>query len=247
MRILPVIDLKQGQVVHAVAGRRDEYRPIASLLCDDATPVSVGGAFRRLGFTDAYVADLDAIAGGAPDYRAYEQLCACGLRLFLDSGLATVQRAGELENFFSRDRRLAGLIVGLESVVSLPDLVTSLELLSPARLVFSLDLRAGQPVTRLAEWQTRSAETIADEVVGLGIRRLIVLDIASVGTGTGVSTLALCERLKKSHADLEVISGGGVRCRDDLERMAAAGCDAALVASALHEGRLTAADLRLFG
>jgi phosphoribosylformimino-5-aminoimidazole carboxamide ribotide isomerase len=40
---------------------------------------------------------------------------------------------------------------------------------------------------------------------------------------------------------LEIISGGGVRGPRDLQALAAAGADAALVASALHDGRLSAA------
>lgn len=246
MRVIPVIDLKQGQVVHAVAGQRDHYRPIVSMLCDDPSAAAVGTAFRRLGFTEAYVADLDAIGGGAPDYEAYERLLACDLRLLVDAGLTTAERAAELAAFSRDSMRLEGLIVGLESVASSQEIAASLEIIPPSRLVFSLDLRDGLPMTHLPEWQTFSAERIASEVVRLGVRRLIVLDIARVGVGTGVSTLALCQRLKQSHAHLEIISGGGVRHLDDLERMAAAGCEAALVASALHDGRLIASDLELF-
>ncbi|HEX7380065.1 MAG TPA: HisA/HisF-related TIM barrel protein [Pirellulales bacterium] len=246
MRVIPVIDLKHGQVVHAVAGRRQDYRPIVSLLCDDPSPASVGAAFRRLGFSEAYVADLDAIAGGEPNNGAYEQLCSCGLRLYLDAGLATAERALILNDLFHDERRLSGLIIGLESLASLPDLVAIVAAITPSRLIFSLDLRRGVPVCRVPPWQTFSAERITQEVVELGIRRLIVLDIAQVGTGEGVGTLALCRRLRERHADIEIISGGGVRDREDLERLAAAGCDAALVASALHDGCLTETDLRPF-
>jgi len=41
--------------------------------------------------------------------------------------------------------------------------------------------------------------------------------------------------------------GGGVRGAEDLRSVAASGCDAVLVASALHDGRLTAADLAAVG
>jgi phosphoribosylformimino-5-aminoimidazole carboxamide ribotide isomerase len=40
-----------------------------------------------------------------------------------------------------------------------------------------------------------------------------------------------------------VLAGGGVRDLDDLRQLAEFGCDGALVASALHDGRLTAADV----
>jgi phosphoribosylformimino-5-aminoimidazole carboxamide ribotide isomerase len=41
-----------------------------------------------------------------------------------------------------------------------------------------------------------------------------------------------------------IVAGGGVRGVPDLEALANAGCDAALVASALHDGRLTPHDIR---
>jgi uncharacterized protein related to proFAR isomerase len=42
---------------------------------------------------------------------------------------------------------------------------------------------------------------------------------------------------------VDLIAGGGVRGLDDLKALADAGCDAALVASALHDGRLSREDI----
>src|SRR5438477_12970585 len=68
MDIIPVLDLSRGVAVRAQAGDRARYEPVESVL----TPVSIGDpvallrAFRsRLGATACYVADLDAIQGGA--------------------------------------------------------------------------------------------------------------------------------------------------------------------------------------
>ena len=62
--LIPVIDLKDGGVVHARAGKRADYRPLETPfgLADD--PVAIARAL--LAVTDSpilYVADLDAIAG----------------------------------------------------------------------------------------------------------------------------------------------------------------------------------------
>lgn len=246
MRLIPVIDLKHGQVVRGVAGRRDEYRPIVSGLCSDASPASVGRAFVNLGFDDAYLADLNAIAGAEPDWRTYQNLLDCGLRLLVDAGVGTRSRAQALAAFESGGRTLAGVVVGLESLDDARELSAAIDVITPERAIFSLDLREGVPVTRLSQWQAASAESIAGEVIALGVRRLIVLDVAGVGLNGGVGTLSLCGVLRTIDADLEIISGGGVRHLADLEQMARAGCDAALVASALHDGRLSAFELRRF-
>ncbi len=67
MRILPVIDLAGNKVVHAVAGQREAYRPIKSMLANDATPAAIGSGFvKHFGANDVYGADLDAIRGDEP-------------------------------------------------------------------------------------------------------------------------------------------------------------------------------------
>ncbi|HEU5305343.1 MAG TPA: HisA/HisF-related TIM barrel protein, partial [Gemmatimonadales bacterium] len=53
----------------------------------------------------------------------------------------------------------------------------------------------------------------------------------------------LLEMLRRRFPWLRLLAGGGVLTRRDLDRMRDAGCDGALVASAIHTGRVTAADL----
>ena len=73
---------------------------------------------------------------------------------------------------------------------------------------------------------------IAAAAIAAGVQRLIILDLADVGVGGGVGTLTLCQAIRAAHPQVEIIAGGGVRGLADLQQMAAAGCDAALVASA---------------
>ncbi|HXY70803.1 MAG TPA: HisA/HisF-related TIM barrel protein, partial [Gemmatimonadales bacterium] len=64
MRIVPVLDLKGGIVVHARRGRRDEYAPLRSPLVEGCEPVAVARALcTACRTTTLYVADLDALAG----------------------------------------------------------------------------------------------------------------------------------------------------------------------------------------
>jgi phosphoribosylformimino-5-aminoimidazole carboxamide ribotide isomerase len=69
-----------------------------------------------------------------------------------------------------------------------------------------------------------------------------VIDLARVGTATGID-LELIARVRKAVPKMTLLAGGGVRGREDLARLADAGCDGALVATALHDGRLGADDV----
>lgn len=233
MRVIPVIDLKDGLVVRGIACRREEYRPIVSRLVSEPTPRAVAAAFaERFGFGEVYVADLDAIGGQAPNVQAYEEIRSSGMRLWIDAGVGKADMAQDFGGESS-------LIVGLESLESPEDLRQIVARWSEHRVVFSLDLKSGRPITKMAAWQPHAAHEVAAAAVDCGVRRLIVLDLADVGVGRGTGTLDLVRRVRADHPRLEITAGGGVRGIGDLPEMACAGCDAALVASALHDGRIT--------
>ena len=237
MKILPVLDLKGGLVVRGMAGRRDEYRPIVSRLCDDPSPASAARGLREtFGFDECYVADLDAIAGGEMNSAAYAAVVASGMRPWIDAG-AVERPPNFLPSFLTFGSCTATTILGLES---LPDDPSYLDQIDWGPLTaFSLDLKQGKPLTTVPGWAELSAEEIAEQFIERGVCTMIVLDLASVGVGQGVPTLDLCRRLRRKHPQLEIISGGGVRDVSDLHALRDAGCNAALVASALHDGRIT--------
>jgi len=240
VRIIPVIDLKDGLVVRGVGGRRDQYRPIESLLCADAQPETVAQAFATLGFREAYLADLDAIQKkGTGTFSAKKvPVPFSGLQLLLDAGIGSAGDAARLADTAVDDQPLAGIVAGLESLDTPEALAEMCRVVGPARLIFSLDLKAGVPLTSAPAWQGLSPEQIAVIALRAGVRRMIVLDLARVGMGAGVGTEPLCRTLRCLAPELEIIAGGGVRSIADLDSLARAGCDAALVASALHDGRL---------
>ncbi len=227
-------------MVRGVAGRRHEYRPVESCLAADARPESIGRALReRLQLSEAYVADLDAIAGAEPAWEIYRQLADCGLALHIDAGLATLERARALAQFRVRDEPLAGVIAGLETSPGPESLSEWLEIVGPDRLIFSVDLKDGAPLAGSSDWRSFGAEAIVREAWRRGVRRFIVLDLARVGTFQGIGGENLIRFVRRLDPQIEIISGGGVRNQQDLDALAAIGCDAALVASALHDGRLS--------
>ncbi len=244
MRVIPVIDLKAGQVVRGIAGRRDEYRPIESPLVTSAAPVAVARALvEQFGCDTLYVADLDAIGGAAPAWGIFEQLAELGVALWGDAGLSSNSQVVQLAKWNADGKSLAGIVAGLESLPALDCLTEWLDVAGSEQLIFSVDLKEGRPIARDRELANCTGLEIALAARARGVRRLIVLDLARVGMGGGVGTESICRAIRAVDPQIEIVAGGGVRGVDDLRALAAAGCDAALVASALHDGRLTRADL----
>jgi len=99
-------------------------------------------------------------------------------------------------------------------------------------------LTDGRPLTPSKNWKTDDPLEIARAAISAGVPRMIVLDLAHVGTGRGVGTAELCARLRTEFRDLEIIAGGGVRNLYDLQALDALGIDGVLLASALHDGTI---------
>jgi phosphoribosylformimino-5-aminoimidazole carboxamide ribotide isomerase len=239
MRILPVLDIQAGRVVRGIAGRRQEYRPVVSRLTTSCQPLDVARAFREhFGLTELYLADLDAIAGARPALATYTALRTSGFRLWVDAGVREAVMAAPLAG-----AGVESIILGLETITGPAVLAGVCAQWGGARVVFSLDLKSGQPLGKTAAWDQPDAWSIARQAVAVGVRRLLILDLARVGVGTGTGTEDFCARLAAAYPEVEVTAGGGVRDVSDLRRLERCGVSAVLVASALHDGRLRREDL----
>ncbi len=240
IELVPVLDLKAGLAVHAVRGQRERYAPVRSVLAPSADPVALAAAFRAaLGCRACYVADLDAIAGAGDNGAVIRAIAALGVGVWLDAGVA---RAADVARALACGAKR--VIVGTETLRDpgeLPAIVTAIEA-GQAAGVLSLDLRGGRLLGGGPEVAGRDPGSLAERAWTAGVRAFIVLDLARVGSGEGVA-LDAARDLRHRLPDAAIAVGGGVRHPDDLRALARAGFDAALVATALHTGTITRADL----
>lgn len=217
MKIIPVLDLMGGLVVHAVKGRRENYRPLSSPLCPDADPFAAVEAFRNLHpFDTFYVADLDALMG-----LGCQNGLVAALRtrfpdivFWLDQGLP---EAGEAAP--------AGVVpvIGSESLPT----VARLQRMATRDWILSLDFFDGR--------MKGCSEILAQPQYWP--ERVIVMTLNRVGSFDGPD-LVLLDRVHRLAPDRVLIAAGGVRNGADLESLESRGVHAVLVASALHSGSL---------
>jgi len=234
-----VIDVRDGCAVHARGGHRARYEPVSAVA---GVAIGAGDAealasyyVDGLGIQALYVADLDAIVSGAVQDELLRRLAAAGTPLWIDTGIRSVTDAGR-----AVDLGATRVVVGLETLPSFETLEDICSKIGGDRVVFSLDLRNGQPLTREPAIQSMSAIALAKRAADAGVRSLVVLDLARVGMGAGPD-IALLTNIIESVPDLASFAGGGVRDWNDLVSLSNAGCAGALVATALQNGTLTAA------
>lgn len=239
MNIIPVIDLLNGIVVRGVAGKREQYRRIHSKLAASPDASVILNALQQtFGFQQFYVADLDAIQFGQLNRCTIAELARDKVSLLVDRGVRNVTDVAELLEL-GVDR----VVVALETLNSLKLAEEFITEFGAQQLVLSLDLQSGVPITQCDALRGVSAADVATQLAGIGYQQMIVLDLATVGTDTGNQTVSLCQHLIKTLPNVSLITGGGVRNLNDLRQLRDIGVQSALVASALHDGRLTAADV----
>lgn len=242
MRIIPVLDLLHGQVVHAVKGMRERYQPIQSVLCDSTEPVQVAKAFReQLGIEEIYIADLDAIqtGGQASHVKAITALAEAGFHILLDAGVSEVDTA---QKWLSLG--VGKVVIGAETLntwEAMEELPTRLPI---ERLVFSLDMRAGKILSGCQELVAREPLAALEHLEACGWQEVILLDLERVGSETGIDQ-ELISRVRAKFPGTSLILGGGVKGADDLLALKRLGVAGALMATALHQGKLNAEQVRL--
>jgi HisA/HisF family protein len=238
MRVIPVIDLKGGAAVHAVRGERERYRPLRSQIVASSEPVRVTRAVREaLRLDELYIADLDAIAG-RPAQREVLSALSHEARVMVDAGVAEVSAVRLLLELGA-----ARVVVGTETLAD-PSAFGRLRAELPdARLVLSLDVRAGLVLSPDAELSRLGAAEALARLLHHGVSEVIVLDLARVGSGAGPD-IALVRELCARFPELELLAGGGVRNARDLRALAEAGAAGALVATALHNRAIGPGELR---
>ena len=235
MRLIPVMDLRDGVVVHAVKGERERYQPVESVLVDTAKPLAVARAFReKLRLSELYIADLDAIQGRG-HHRALIAYLANQerMRLLVDAGAADVESALEV-----LDTGASKVIIGAETCTTLEALLSIRAAVPADRLVFSLDMRAGQLLSRCSQLAALSPLEALDSLHRAGWQEVILLDLARVGTKAGVDR-ALITEARRRFPELALLVGGGIRDSDELGDLNAMGVAGAMVATALHRGIIT--------
>src|SRR5262249_21374186 len=112
------------------------------------------------------------------------------------------------------------------------------------KVAFSLDIRRGEPFVKASTPHAgEKAESLVARAAASGVSSIIVLDLSRVGTRRGVD-VALLDRVRAAVPGVELIVGGRVRGPSALAALEKAGCDAALVATALYDGRLQPSDIK---
>jgi phosphoribosylformimino-5-aminoimidazole carboxamide ribotide isomerase len=247
MRIIPVIDLQGGGAVRGRSGDRARYRPVRSRVGggeprDLSEPLSLLAAYREtIRPATIYVADLDRITGQGDHDALLDRLvgAAPDVRFLWDGGFLDAAAS-------SRPSPPAGAVVPVIGTETLRSIDALPGPGAGSGLVLSLDLDEAGLIGRFTGGTPLHEEDVLDRARQAGFRSVVLLLLDRVGTVRGLPRERLLG-LRRRTEGLDLIAGGGIAGLDDLKFLRDAGFSGALLATALHDGLVSPADLRREG
>ena len=244
MKIIPVIDIKNGIAVAAKKGERDRYKPLDSVICKSACPVKLAESYKNLGFSMIYAADLDGILYSKPNIEILKKISGI-IPLAADTGARCREDVLLLKNL-----KNTKIVIGTETLPAiefLHDLNESGDL-NFNNFILSIDIKDEKLLNNLDLDLLEFIEKLEKELVKNKIktRDIIAIDLSQVGTSKGPN-LVLCKKLKEKLNNKKIIYGGGVRNISDIRELKDAGVYGVLIGTALHSGKITVDDLKSQG
>lgn len=227
MDIIPVIDISQGYVVHAVKGQRQYYQPLCTSLSKGNCADDIVRAFLDFyPFNTIYIADIDAIEGRANNRHIIEQLHRSfpSLNFWIDQGISSSKEIAQdcsWQHVIGSETHISA--AELRQIIKrMPDIILSLD--------FGTKFLGDQKLLdNTAQWS----------------ERIIIMSLEHISSDRGPDYQRIC-KFQKSADDRKVYVAGGVRDEVDLQALNDIGIAGVLVATALHTQKLTPAMLNKF-
>ena len=212
IEVIPAVDVLGEEAVRLHQGDYDAVVERA----DD--PVSLAERWAAAGAQRIHLVDLDGARSGRVRPGLVARVAAIGLPVQASGGIRSLADARALLEA-GADRVVVG-------TAAWPDPEPWFEL--GESLVLALDVRDGQ--VRAAGWTEAAGISFAEALELAGSRRVLVTAIDRDGTLAGPDLELVATAVA---AGARVLAAGGVRSPDDVQALAAAGAEAAIVGRAL--------------
>lgn len=230
MRVLPAIDLKDGQCVRLKKGDYETVHKVA----EDAVETARG--FLAAGATLIHMVDLDGAKDGS--HANYDVV----RRVIAETG-AAVELGGGVRTMADVEAVLAlgvtRVIIGSAAVKN-PALVREAVVKYGDQIAVGIDALAG--TVRTEGWLKDSGEdylSFAKQMEAFGVRTIIFTDIDKDGMLEGPNFAQL--GALRAAVSCAIVASGGVSTLEDIIRLRDAGIDEAIAGKAVYTGAL---DLR---
>lgn len=208
MLVIPAIDLKGGQCVRLLQGRKDEVTTYSN------DPVSTAKRWESYGARLLHVVDLDgAFTGSQKNFNAIVKI-RDSVKIALEVG-GGIRNIGNMLNLFSAG--IDRVVIGTAAIED-PEFLTYSCRKYPGRILIGIDAKDGMVAIRGWEEVTSiNARELAKRLELVGIAGIIYTDISRDGMLSGPNLGAVREMVES--IQIPVIASGGVSGIDDIKNL----------------------------
>ncbi len=234
MRIIPAIDIIEGQCVRLTKGDYDTKKVY------NENPLEVAKEFEDNGIQYLHLVDLDgAKSKHIVNYRVLESIASkTNLKVDFGGGLKSDD---DLRIAFECG---ANQITGGSIAAKSPEVFLKwLSKYGSDKIILGADCKNRKIATN--GWLEASELDVVDFIKNYeskGIDYVICTDIAKDGMLEGTSNELYREIISKS--EVKLIASGGVSSIRDLEKVKEIGCEGAIIGKAIYEGNITLKELQ---
>ena len=232
MKVIPSIDLMNGQVVRLYKGN-PEHKTVYS-----NDPISIAKKWENTGADMIHLVDLDATLGLGSNFELIKKIVSCvSIPVEIGGGLRSESLILDALDIVNR------VVIGTFAFKEPELLQKLLTKLGPEKIVISVDHKDGLIVTH--GWQTTTDISLIDsmnEFLHVGFTEFLLTNVNRDGTLQGPDL----EFLKQA-CDLEkanVIASGGISNINDISKVKENNAWGVILGKALYENKITIEDAK---
>jgi phosphoribosylformimino-5-aminoimidazole carboxamide ribotide isomerase len=229
MKIMPAIDILNGNVVRLIRGN-----PADKIIYSN-NPIEIAKKWEASGADMLHIVDLDAtLQSGTNNIEIISKIIdMVKIPVQLAGGIRSIDAINEM-----LDKNIARIVLGTIAYRQFDSMRQLVKKKRAEKIVISIDQIDG--MVMIDGWKQPSGSQIAQAInlfVTIGIREFLLTSIDRDGTlmGPDFKTLAYASSL----TDAKIIASGGISSLEDVLRVRSAGCSSIILGKALYDGKVS--------
>lgn len=235
MRILPAIDIKDGQAVRLFKGDFSQKTVV------NPDVLAQAQLFKEAGIYMIHVVDLDgALEGRAANRDLIARIKAeTGLAIQVGGGIRSLE---QIEDYLAVG--IDRVIIGSMAVKNPAFVEAALQRFGSDKIVVGIDAKKGLVATEgWLETSDQDYVSLALAMEKIGVRLFVYTDVDRDGTLTGPN-IQHYQKLLVALKQAKVIASGGIQSAADLEELRKLGLTGAIVGKAYYQGNISLSQLK---
>ena len=234
MRVLPAIDIKNGNCVRLRKGNFKNVKVYSD------SPIEQANHFKNNGFDFIHIVDLDgALNGKRVNIKIIDEIINLGINVQLGGGIRSIS---DIKNLI--DIGVQRVIVSTAAIENDNFLSEVLNKINEKNITLALDFRVinGIPFLASKGWTFQTKINLYEFIKNNMIENILATDINKDGLLSGPN-LKIYKEMKKLFPDLNIIGSGGISSLEDIDSLSKIHINECVVGKAIYENKISLEEL----